>query len=114
MPLVKALGLEQSIKYEFLSVGIMCFVGIFTFTVTMRVLISGVKSLLGLSDDFEEEGGRSKGKAGRRGVSDAGSGRSRILITGPSNSGKTALFYYLFTGEFRPTVSSVSENVSSP
>ena len=35
-----------------------------------------------------------------------------LLIVGASGSGKTALFYSLFTGEFRYTVSSIEENLS--
>ena len=35
-----------------------------------------------------------------------------LMLVGASGSGKTSLFYSLFTGEFRYTVSSIEENLS--
>jgi GTPase SAR1 family protein len=34
------------------------------------------------------------------------------MLVGASGSGKTSLYYSLFTGEFRYTVSSIEENLS--
>lgn len=37
---------------------------------------------------------------------------NHLTLVGPSGSGKTALFYNLYTNEFRNTVSSIDENLS--
>lgn len=77
-------------------------------TVVLSSLSSFFKASFGGSDEDDSGTKTQKGKA-----KTSGGASTRLMIVGPPNSGKTALLYYIYTGEFRPTVSSINENLSA-
>mmetsp|Transcript_35919 Transcript_35919/g.55161 ORF Transcript_35919/g.55161 Transcript_35919/m.55161 type:complete len:214 (+) Transcript_35919:75-716(+) len=104
-PLLKAFNLDGLVRPVFLSQGIFVFLMIVAF----MIVISLASSLTPQVDDDEGKGGASSSGSKKKGSKNY----SEILIVGPPNSGKTSLFYYLFTGQFRKTVSSIEVNASA-
>ena len=108
-PLVSTLGIKETVSPDTLA------------TIFLPFLIHLVYLLLNhlmkeiynaTCSDQDGDGDTSGGPKKKPQVASASSAKSStpencLGIVGASGSGKTALFYYLFTGEIRETVSSI-------
>ena len=107
-PLGSILSLDKQYCL-YISHAIIFFTAAFTFT-QLLALFSASPVRVGegkklntasLGGSFATVGGKSKNKKKRP---------SLLLVCGPTNSGKTALFYHLLTKEVRTTVTSIDLN----